>query len=627
MTAKIKKFDAEIGKVLHLVINSIYTNKDIFLRELISNASDACDKLRYKAIKEPHLINGDHSYKITVSANKEAETIVISDTGVGMSESDLIKHLGTIANSGTQNFIDQLSKNKTSGAPELIGQFGVGFYSAFIVADKVEVISKKAGESKAYKWSSDGKGEYSIEDIEKENAGTSITLHLKSDEKALLEKFKLRQIILTYSDHISFPIQLNNEGEENSGEVVNTVTALWQKPSKDVSQKDYEEFYNHISHTPGSPWLTIHNKIEGSIEYTNLLFIPDSKPFDLFQPDRKAKIKLYINRVFISEEDNNLLPSYLRFVRGVVDSSDLPLNISRETLQNNDVIKKIKSSLVKKILSSLKNKAEKNPIEHNKFLENFGDLLKEGLCGESSSEEKEKILEICRFQSTSSGGDYISLDDYVNTTLPSQKDIYFLNGDKIADIQKNPQLEGFKKRGIEVLYLTNHVDNFWVNTVNEYKGRSLKSITGDKIDLDSIKKLKKEEGSEATDNKRVEENKDLISLIRDVLKEKVKEVVVSVKLIDSPACITTPQGAMNLRMEKFLIDQKQLHSKSARILEINPEHSIWKKISNSLENEKEKVANSNLINVVYSQACLIEGDSIDNPSEFAEQLNSLLSKI
>jgi molecular chaperone HtpG len=627
MPVKNKKFDAEVGKVLHLVINSIYTNKDIFLRELISNASDACDKLRYQAIKEPQLINKEHEYKISVAVDKKAKTIAVADSGVGMNEDDLVKHLGTIANSGTQKFIEQFSGDKKSDM-QLIGQFGVGFYAAFMVADKVDVISKKAGEKKVYKWSSDGKGEYSVEEIKvADHTGTKILLHVKDSEEEFLEKFKLRHIITTYSDHISFPVELIDAEEKDKSEVVNKVSALWQRPAKDITEKEYEEFYSHVSHLPGKPWLTIHNKIEGTLEYTNLLFIPDSQPFDLFHPDRKTRLKLYINRVFISEENNHLIPAYLRFMRGIVDSSDLPLNISRETLQNNHIIKKIRNSIVNKVLSSLKSKAEKDPVEYNNFLKDFGDILKEGLCGESTSEEKEKILEICRFQTSSSGGDSISLDDYINTMLPNQKEIYFLNGDKIEDMQKNPQLEGFKRRGIEVIYLANHVDNFWVNTIHKYKDKELKAITSDKIDLDAIKKLEKENKDKKEDKKDSHDNQELITLIKDVLKDKVKDVVISAKLVDSPACIAIPEGSMNLRMEKFLIDQKQLHSKAARILEINPDHAIWKKVESSLKNDKEKEANSNLVNVVYSQACLIEGDNIENPSEFAEQLNSLLAKI
>jgi molecular chaperone HtpG len=577
MSIKTKKFDAEVSKILHIVINSIYTNKDIFLRELISNASDACDKLRYQAVRNPQLVNKEHTYKILVEASKSAQTIAVSDSGIGMDEEELIKHLGTIANSGTQKFIDQASENNKNGM-QLIGQFGVGFYSAFMIADKVDVISRKAGTSNVYKWTSNGKGEYSIQEIElPKHTGTKILLHIKDKEKNFLENFKLKHIITTYSDHISFPISLINVEDKSKSEVINKVSALWQRNQSNITKEEYKEFYGHVSHLPGSPWLTIHNKLEGVLEYTNLLFIPDTQPLDLLHPDRKTRIKLYINRVFISEENNHLVPGYLRFIRGVVDSSDLPLNISRETLQNNHIIKKIKSSIVTKVLSALKSKAENNPIEYNNFLKNFGDILKEGLCGESTYEEKEKILEVCRFQTTSTGGDTISLDDYIHTMLPKQKEIYFLNGEKIEDIQKNPQLEGFKKRGVEVIYLTNHVDNFWPNSIRKYKNRELKSITSNKIDLNSIKELENKKQNNDGEKDNSKKYKDLISLIRNILKDKVEDVVISGKLIDSPACISIPEGSMNLRMEKFLRDQKQLHSKTTKILEINPSHAIWQK--------------------------------------------------
>ena len=397
---QIKKFDAEIGKVLNLMINSLYTNKEIFLRELISNASDACDKLRYQIIDKPELIeNGNNELKISIQLDKDNKLIIISDNGIGMNKEDLINNLGIIASSGTQKFIEQFGDSKKNNL-NLIGQFGVGFYSAFMVSESITVLTSKAGEKEVYEWHSDGKGEYSIENSSQEHkGGTKITLKIKDSELEFLEPHRIRHIIRTYSDHVAFPIELI--GEDNKGEIINKASAIWTRNVSEVTQKEYEEFFNHVSHFPGKPWLTLHNKAEGVVEYTNLLFIPDTKPFDLFHPDRKTRVKLYIKRVFISEEGNDLVPPYLRFLRGVVDSEDLPLNISRETLQHNKVLHKIKSSIVKKVLGSLKVKAETDPEEYMKFWKNFSEVLKEGLC-ESTLEEKKQLLEICRFNSTSS---------------------------------------------------------------------------------------------------------------------------------------------------------------------------------------------------------------------------------
>lgn len=622
-----KKFNAEVGKVLNLVINSIYTNKDIFLRELLSNASDACDKLRYQAIQNHNLLPKNHQYVISIEIMRKTESIIIKDSGIGMNQKDLIEHLGTIASSGTQNFLKKIEDNQKS-ITQLIGQFGVGFYSLFMVADFVTVITRKAGENNSYFWSSDGKGTYTIGEYKKEHIyGTKIILDIKKNEREYLDILRLKNIIATYSDHIAFPIYIVNE--QGNKEIVNKNTALWMRNPKNISNQEYEQFYTHISHYSDKPWLTIHNKIEGiNLSYINLLFIPKNKPFDLFHPDRKTKVKLYINRILISEENNNLIPSYLRFLRGIVDSPDLPLNISRETIQNNHNIIRIKNLIIKKVLNNLKIKAKINPEEYIKFLNNFGEVLKEGLCGESSIEEKELILSMCRFYSTISNDDYISIDNYIENMPKKQKDIYFLNGDNIVSIKKNPQLEGFKKRGIEVILLSDHIDNFWVNIVNKYKTRELKSIISNTIDLDSIINLSDQNKEQQKEKIKQKENyKYLIQIISDVLKDKIKEVIISSKLINSPACISIPEGGINLRMEKFLQEQKQLHKKAARIFEINPQHIIWRRVLKTLNNKAEKINNYNIINVIYTQACLIEGDTVENPGIFAEQLNFLLSQI
>ena len=624
---QVKKFDAEVGKVLNLMINSIYTNKDIFLRELISNASDACDKLRYQSINNPKLVGEDPDFLITVQVDKAKKTITVSDNGIGMSREDLINNLGTIAGSGTQKFLEQFTSNKKADL-QLIGQFGVGFYSAFMVAKHIEVITKRAGDQDTYLWSSDGKGEYYIEKCNEDYLrGTKIILKIKESEEEFLEPYRIRHIIHTYSDHVEFPIELIDD--EGKKEVINKASAIWMRNASEITEKEYEEFFNHVSHFPGKPWMTLHNKVEGVVEFTSLLFIPDSKPFDLFHPDRKTRVKLYIKRVFISEEGNDLIPSYLRFLRGVVDSEDLPLNISRETLQHNKIVQKIRRSIVKKVLGSLKTKAEKESEEYAKFWNNFSEVIKEGLC-ESTLEEKELLLEICKFHSTHSQDNFVSLDEYLSRIVDGQKEIYFLNGDNLASLRNHPQLEGFKKRRIEVLLLTDHVDNFWTNVIHKYKDKELKPISSKDINLNEIKaveaknNLKEKKSEKSTDKKY---NK-LIQFIKDVLKDKVKDVIISSKLVKSPACISIAEGGMNLRMEKFLIEQRQLNSKSGRILEINPDHPILKKINNSISgNAEELELNRDLIDVIYTQACLIEGAAIENPSEFASKLNSLLEKI
>ncbi len=418
--AKIKKFGAEVGKVLQLVIHSLYTNKDIFLRELISNASDALDKLRYLAIEDPLLINEDHEFKIQISFDKDNSQIIVKDNGIGMNEKDLIDNLGKIANSGTKDFLQNLS-DTPKGDVNLIGQFGVGFYSAFMVAEEITVFSKKAGEDKGFIWNSKGDGEYSIDEYNQEiSRGTSVVIKLKPQEIEFAEKFRLRHIITTYSDHISFPIELTDT-VENKSEIVNTASAIWTRSKAEITEEQYNEFYHHVAHLPDTPFLRMHNKVEGNIEYVSLLYIPSMKPFDLFHPDRKTRVKLYVKRVYITDENAKLIPPYLRFLRGVVDSEDLPLNVSRETLQHNIVLEKINKSIVRKVLGELKNKAKNDKKEYKDFWNIFGEVMKEGLC-EGALEEKDQLLEVCRFYSTKSGDDFIGLDEYIERMIKENCD-------------------------------------------------------------------------------------------------------------------------------------------------------------------------------------------------------------
>ncbi len=610
---EVKKFDAEVGKVLQLMIHSLYTNKDIFLRELISNASDACDKLRYQSIEKPEISSSD--LKIEVLINKDGGTVTVRDNGIGMSKQDLIDNLGTIASSGTQKFINQISENPKADV-SLIGQFGVGFYSAFMVGDNITVITTKAGTDDTYQWQSNGQGEYSIAKAdEKHPAGTSIIIKLKDSEVEYLEKYRLRHIISTYSDHISFPIELTDENGKT--EKVNTASALWTRPKSEITDEQYNEFYHHVAHQPDTPWLRIHNKVEGTLEFTNLLYIPSTKPFDLFHPDRKSRVKLYVKRVFITDEGVKLIPTHMRFLRGVVDSEDLPLNISRETLQHNAVIDKIRKAVVKKVLSELKAKAKDDEKSYNQFWQNFGEVMKEGLC-EGAMEDKEQLLEVCRFNSTKADS-MTSLDDYISRMLDTQEQIYYITGDNLDALKKHPQLEGFAKRGIEVLLLADHVDDFWVHVINQYKNKELISINSASIDLDTIKKVDREE-------KEVKENKSVTEYIQKVLGEQVKEVRVSTKLVDSPSCIAIPQGAMSIRMEKYLIDQKQLKVASAKILEINMGHPIVQKIAADVEKNNTSSDTEDLVYIIYDQACVLEGENLKDPQGFMKRLNKIISQ-
>jgi molecular chaperone HtpG len=622
MAKETKKFDAEIGKVLDLMINSLYTHKDIFLRELLSNASDACDKLRYLALTDNSLFDAGEDLKIKIHIDKKANTLTISDNGVGMNKRDLVDNLGTIAKSGTQKFAENLTgDNKKDVA--LIGQFGVGFYSSFMIADKVTVKSNQAGQKACHSWESNGRGEFTIEELPAESVrGTEITLHLKSESSLYLDKFQIKHIVKTYSDHITFLIELTTD-EENVAEVVNSSTALWARPKSEIKPEEYDVFYKTVAHSADKPWAVFHNKSEGVIEYTNLLFIPSSKPFDLFHPDRKCSIKLYVKKIFITEDNVNLIPAHLRFMRGLVDSQDLPLNISRETLQNNLVIDKIRKSLLKRILGELKKKAEKEPAEYEKFWNNFGAVLKEGLCEHS---DKENILDLCLFKTSKSGDKYVSLAQYVENMKAEQKNIYYLIGSDLNTLRESPQLESFNAKDVEVLLLTDSVDDFWLTTAPNFKEKSFQSVT----------KIDSEEEIEDSDNKDEKDKKDkkkektspdleeLINFMKEALKDNISDVRVTNKLTTSPVCLAVPSGAMDIRMERMLIDQGQVKTATKKILELNPKHKIIKSLAAKYkENAKDALIKEN-IQTLYDQACIIEGEAIKNPNALAKRINHLL---
>jgi len=624
MSQEKKTFNAEVDKILHLMIHSLYTNKEIFMRELISNASDACDKLRYLSQTIQDLLGDDINFKITVNVDKDNKNIIIRDNGIGMNKEDLMENLGTIARSGTQNFFEQLSGDSRKDSM-LIGQFGVGFYSTFMVADYVTVTSRKAGEEKSYTWHSDGLGEYTISDTDREfTRGTEVVVHVKEKEASYLDHFQLKQILKTYSDHIAIPIYFidgsNNEVQLNSS------SALWIRPKTEITQEQYKEFYKSSSHSWDEPWLTMHNKNEGAIEFANLLFIPSNKPYDLFRQDFKKKVKLYIKRVFISDENIDLVPSYLRFLSGVIDSEDLPLNISRETLQHNTILEKIRSSITQRVLSELKKRKDESIEDYLKFWNNFGGALKEGLCEMNS--DHQKLLEVSMFRS-SLHDKMISLDEYINNCKEDQKTIYYLSGDNVTKLLSSPQIEGFLNKGIDVLLFTDGVDNFWVNTCNKYKDYEIKSATRSSIDLE--KSNNEETNSEVKDDNKNNEYNELLGYFKQVLGNLVKEVRISKKLTSSIACLTVSDSGMDINMERLLMAQNRLPSSVAKVLELNPKHRIIEKINNDLTLGNTSNINTNdneqLIMLIFDQACIIEGQPLHDAAEFSKRINDILERV
>ena len=633
-------FQAEVGKLLDIVAHSLYSQKEIFLRELISNASDACDRLRYAALTEPNLIEGDANFRIMLAIDKKAKTLTISDNGAGMSHNDLTEVLGTIARSGTQAFVDKMNaqpkkdKGKKSKDNDedmaLIGQFGVGFYSAFMVADKVEVLTRKAGGKKALLWTSDGRGEFTIDDAERSSRGTDVIIHLSKTEKEYLEPIRIETIVKQHSDHISIPIVLKKSADEED-ETINTASALWTRAKKDIDTEQYTEFYRHVSHAFDDPWMTLHNSVEGVLSYTNLLFIPSTQPFDLFHPDRKAQVKLYVKRVFITDDCEGLIPPYLRFMRGIVDSEDLPLNISREMFQHNPQLAKIRSGLAKRIMGELKKKSEKKPEEYLVFWENFGATLKEGLYEEP--ENRERIFALARFRSTTQDS-FTSLDDYVSRMPKGQDKIYYMTGNNIASILASPHLEGFKAKGVEVLLMTDPVDDFWLPSVGEFDGKEFKSAARAGADLDKIGKdagkVHEKENPDKTDKASVKVSDDIAPLLAQfkvALGDLVKDVCTSERLTESPVCLVTGEGDMDARLEKMLKQNRPPGGPdlTARILEVNPDHSLIKGLA---KRAKAGDGKDNLIvdaaHLLMDQARIVEGEAVSDPQAFSRRLSTVM---
>ncbi len=622
-----KKFEADTGKILDIVINSLYSEREIFVRELISNASDAIDKKKYLALTNKSINDTSDPFEIKIEVNSKENTIKISDNGIGMDEEDLINSLGTIARSGTKAFLEQFNKSKDDKKEDvnLIGQFGVGFYASFMVADKVEVLSKKAGTDKSWKWISDGKSGYNIEKGEKTNSGTELILHLKKDAKEFLEGTRIQFVVRKYSDHISYPVKMLEVSKKDAKEeTINEASALWTRAPKDVKEKQYEDFFSHIGAGFGKPLLTMHNNTEGTVSYTNLLCIPSSKPFDLFNPDRKSSLKLYINRVFITDKCDNLIPAYLRFVKGIVDTQDIDLNVSREMLQNNPAVAKISKSLVGKILRELKKIADKDKAKYIQFWNEFGQVLKEGLY--EDLERKDTLLELARF-SNNENDDLISLEDYVNAMDKNQKDIYYIAADTKSQALSSPHLEGFKSKGIKVLVMADPIDQFWLSMAGQFKEKNFVSITQGEIDLDNIKSDKKDPKNKDTKKDDVDKRfTNLIAHLKASLGQNVKDIRLTSKLTDSPACLVADKGDMDVAMENLMKQRDPNYQGAPRILEINPEHALVEKMNKLLSDKKHNNLVDDAGTLLFEQARMMEGKLPSDPTKFAKIMNNFLVK-
>jgi len=616
--AETRSFQAEVSRLLDIVAHSLYSDKKVFLRELISNASDACDRRRYLALTEPLLGAPDGKYRVLLKPDSAAKTLTILDNGIGMTEAELIENLGTIARSGTAAFLKNLEGDAKRDVSQ-IGQFGVGFYSAFMVADQVTVVSRKAGEAQAHQWASDGKGEFTVTPVETADIGTRITLHLKEDEQDYMLPARLRHVVKTYADHIALPIVLDEDGKE---EALNSASALWTRSKSEVTPEQSIEFYRQVAHAYDDPWLTLHYKAEGVIEYTSMLFVPGSKPFDLFDPARKHAVRLYVRRVFVTDDCAELIPPYLRFLKGVIDSEDLPLNISRETLQANPLIAKIRHGVVKRVMGELAKKATDAPEEFAKFWENFGAVLKEGLYEEF--EQRDAILNLARFRSTGVDG-LTSLEDYVGRMKPGQTAIYTITADSPEAALRSPQLEGFRAKGVEVLLLTDPVDEFWLPMVAKFKEHEFRSVTRGGADLGTIESVDKDAPKQ--DEKPTPAGTvDLIALLKLTLGEAVKDVRATDRLTESAVCLVADDGDMDMHLARLLKQHKQLGEESKRVLEVNPHHPLIVRLAEKLSQGGTGPALEDAAWLLLDQARIVEGEALPDPVAFAKRLASCLER-
>ena len=618
-------FQTEVKQLLQLMIHSLYSNKEIFLRELISNASDAADKLRFEALSDDALFEGDPDLKIYVSYDKDARTITVRDNGIGMTRQEVIEHIGTIAKSGTAQFFESLTGDQAKDA-HLIGQFGVGFYSSFIVADKVTLTTRRAGLGVEHGvcWESAGEGEYSLETVERPERGTEVILHLREGEDEFLDSYRLRNIISKYSDHITLPILMPKEasgGEDDTSdevewETVNRASALWARPKGEISDEEYQEFYKHVAHDFENPLAWAHSRVEGKYEYTSLLYIPARAPFDLWDREHRHGIKLYVRRVFIMDDAEQLMPNYLRFVRGVIDSNDLPLNVSREILQRNKVIDSIRAGSAKKVLGLLEGMAKNEQEKYATFWQEFGRVMKEGP-GEDFA-NKEQLARLLRFSTTHTDSETqdVSLADYIERMQEAQEAIYYITADSFAAARNSPHLEIFRKKGIEVLLLADRVDEWLVSSLAEFDGKSLKSVTQGELDLGKLEDEEEKKAHEKVDG----EFKDLIGKVKEVLGDKVSEVRLTHRLTSSPACLVTGENDMSANLERILRSAGQHVPTTKPVFELNPEHPLVAK----LKQEGSDELFNDMAEILFDQALLAEGGQLDDPATFVRRLNELL---
>ena len=616
--AETRKFEAEVAQVLHLVTHSLYSHKEIFLRELISNASDACDKLRFESIAKPELMAGDSELHIDVSWDPDARTVTIRDNGVGMNRDEVVANIGTIASSGTKRFLEAMSGEQKADA-RLIGQFGVGFYSAFVVADKVTVITRRADApaSDGVKWESDGKGEYSLEQVELAERGTSVILHLKADEDEFLKRWQLRSLITKYSDHVAFPIRMPVEKDgkpTDEWETINAASALWTKPKSEISDEDYQSFYKSLGHDFNDALAWTHNRVEGSQSFTTLLYIPSQPPFDLMMGgrDERKGLKLYIKRVFIMDAAEELLPNYLRFVRGVVDADDLPLNVSREILQQNRQLERIKSACVKRVLDLIEKLAKDEPEKFAMLYKAFGNTLKEGISEDANN--RERIAKLLRFASTKGDGSAqtVSFDDYIGRMPVGQDTIWFITADSYAAALGSPQLESFKAKGVEVLLMSDRIDEWMLGSLSEYSGKKLQNVAKGELPLDEADKKKQEEFAK--------EAEPLVKKLKDLLGDRVGDVRVSARLTDSPSCLALSDYEMAPHLARLLREAGHDMPDNKPTLEINPQHALLKRVEAETDEAKAK----DLATLLLEQAEIAAGAQLPDPSAFVQRMNRVL---
>lgn len=624
MTQETLNFGTDVSRLLDIVANALYTNRDVYLRELISNAADACDKLRYEALQNSALTSGDADFKIKLTVNKNDTSLTIEDNGIGMNREGLIENLGTIARSGTAAMVDAVKNaGADKGALNLIGQFGVGFYASFMVASKVEVISRKAGENETWHWESDGRSGYTVREATDEEAGqiksrgTRITLFMKDDAHDFLLDDRIKQIILAYSDHIAVPVFVGAEEKQ-----INAASALWMRPKNEITTEQYTEFYHHIGHVFDEPLLTSHWRAEGKIEYTALLFIPTMRPWDLYDPGRKHAVRLYVRRVFITDQVQNLIYPWLRFVRGVIDSEDLPLNISREMLQNNPVVTRIRTGVTKRILADLAATAEKDEVQYETFWYQFGMVIKEGLY--DAVEHRDEIFKISRFFSTQQNRRLTSLENYISRMKEGQNEIYYILGENLESIERSPQLEGFKSRGLEVLFLADTIDSFWLQQAGDYKGKKFVSVTKGSIDLDKFESAEKPEKPTEEEQTSIAA---LLGVLSEELKKDVKQVRISKRLTDSPVCLIADDAGVDMHVERVLkIQQNYDPVVNKKILEINDRHALIQKLASLAQANKDAPALKDAAHLLYDQARIIQGEAVNDPAGFVKRMAEFMQR-